>query len=59
MLERDGKLWTVEDIDRLEKERDEYKARWEIIGRISKKIIDLQTKEIAALNARLEEKSPS
>lgn len=39
-IERDGKTWTVEDIDQLERERDDYKERWETLGRVSKKVID-------------------
>jgi len=50
-LERDGKRWTVTDIDKLEQERDDYKDRWETLGRVAKEIIDRQAKEIQAMKA--------
>jgi|1186.fasta_scaffold935744_1 hypothetical protein len=57
MIERESKVRTSADIERLEKERDIYKTHWEILG-IFHTVINHQAKEIETLNARLEEKSP-
>jgi hypothetical protein len=58
VLERDGKLWTVPDIDKLERERDDYKDRWETLGRVAKRIIDRQAKEIQTMRAVIEQLDP-
>jgi len=58
MLERDGKMWTVADIDHLEQERDDYKNRWEILGRVSKKMLDRQAAEIRILKAIIDRIDP-
>ena len=54
-LERDGKRWTVTDIDKLEQERDDYKDRWETLSRVAKEIIDRQAKEIQTMKAVIEQ----
>lgn len=59
LLERDGKPWAVIDIDNLERERDDYKDRWETLGRVAKKIIDRQAKEIQAMKAVIEQTDSS
>jgi hypothetical protein len=46
VLERDGKPWTVADIDRLERERDDYKDRWETLGRVSKRMIETRDEQL-------------
>jgi hypothetical protein len=45
-VERDGKPWTVADIDQLERERDDYKDRWETLGRVSKRMIERQAEAL-------------
>lgn len=58
VLERDGKTWSVTDIDTLERERDDYKDRWETLGRVAKKVIDRQAKEIQTMKAVIEQLDP-
>jgi hypothetical protein len=46
LIERDGKRWTVADIDELERERDDYKDRWETLGRVSKRMIEKRDEQL-------------
>lgn len=64
-IERDGKPWTVADIDRLERERDDYKDRWETLGRVARQMlemtkltIDHQAREIQVLRSRIDPPNP-
>jgi ribosomal protein S27AE len=52
VIERDGKMWTVAEIDQLERERDDYKDRWQTLGRVSKNVIDRLRSENNGLLAR-------
>lgn len=44
---------TVEEIDRLINERDDYKDRWLILGRVAKRMLDRQEAEIDSLRLQL------
>jgi hypothetical protein len=44
---------TVEAIDRLISERDDYKDRWLILGRVAKRMLDKQEAELESMRLQL------